>query len=76
MDDGSVGAVDNEDIVAYNEGADYEFDTEAYPRCNDEIRYVRVVVANTFATWELRATEGAICFGEVTFFGKVVSEVK
>lgn len=76
MDDGSVGAVDEEDRNAYNEGADYEFDTEAYPRCNDEIRYLRVVVANTFATWELRATEGAICFGEVTFYGKVVSEVK
>lgn len=75
MDDGSVGPVDNEDILAYNNGADYEFDAEAYPKCNDDIRYMRVVIANTFATWELRASNGGVCFGELTFFGRIISEL-
>ena len=54
----------------FNSGNDFELDPDAYPRCYDELRYLRVVFANTFATFEYGANWGSVQFGEVTPWGQ------
>lgn len=68
--DGSVGTPTTEDNTAFNNGNDFEFDPIAYPHCYDELRYLRVVVANTFSTYELGSHSGQIQLGEVTPWGQ------
>ena len=72
-EDGSVGTVTQEDSQYFNAGNDFELDPEAYPHSSDRIRYLRIVFASTFATFELKnATEAAgIQFGEITPYGQV-----
>lgn len=71
---GMPGDVTAEDSQAYNAGNDFEFDPAQYPHCNDPLRYLRVVFAHTFTTFELghNATNRQVQTGEVTPFGLVV----
>lgn len=73
--DGSVGDVTSEDQDYFNYNTEYEMDnTGSYPHANDEVKYLRVVVVNTFATWDNKATVGAVTIGEITPYGQILSE--
>lgn len=67
--DGSVGTTTVEDNTYFNNGNDFELNPEQYPHCYDDVRYLRIVFANTFATYELGAKVGQVQFGEVTPWG-------
>ncbi|MBR5704109.1 MAG: DUF5126 domain-containing protein [Bacteroidales bacterium] len=68
--DGSVGTPTKEDNAYFNSGNDFELDPNQYPHCYDELRYLRVVVANTFTTYETGSKSGQIQLGEVTPWGQ------
>ena len=72
--DGSVGTITQEDVTYFNNGNDFELNADKYPHAFDQLRYLRIVFVNTFATYELtNATEaGGIQFGEITPYGEVV----
>ena len=74
--DGTVGEYTQEDREYFNGGNDFELDPAEYPRANDSLRYLRVVFANTFSTFELKSPEGAVQFGEVTPYGQVLEEYR
>ena len=67
--DGSVGTRTTEDDTYFYNGNDFELDPDVYPQCYNDVRYLRVVVVHTFATYELGAKEGAFSLGEVTPWG-------
>ena len=52
---------------------EYEVDNtnELTPNAYDKIRYLRLVVINTFATYQYPATSGAWFIGEITPWGQV-----
>ncbi|MBQ6014985.1 MAG: hypothetical protein IJL22_01625 [Bacteroidales bacterium] len=64
--DGSVGVITAEDIQVYNSGNDFRFDPKSYPRCYDELRYLRVVITDTFASYGTNNYSGVVYFGEIT----------
>ena len=76
LSDGLVGEYTQEDREYFNGGNDFEMDPTEYPRANDDLRYLRIVFANTFSTFELKAEEGSIQFGEVTPYGQVLQEYR
>ena len=73
LDNGLPGTVTAEDTETYNAGNDFELDPDAYPRCNEPLRYLRVVFANTFTTFEFghNTSNRQVQTGEVTPFGKI-----
>lgn len=73
LDNGMPGTITAEDSEAYNNGNDFELNPDEYPRCNEPLRYFRVVFANTFTTFELghNATNRSVQTGEVTPFGRI-----
>lgn len=74
LSNGLPGDITSEDSQVYNAGNDFEFDPVQYPRCNDEVRYLRVVFANTFTTFEYghNTSNRQVQTGEVTPFGQVI----
>ena len=73
-ENGLVGTTTVEDNEYFNGGNDFELDPDAFPRCNDPVRYLRVVIANTFSTYQYHSNKGDVQFGEVTPYGQVVTE--
>lgn len=75
---GLVGEITPDDGSMFNSGNDFEFDKDKYPRCYDEVRYLRVVFANTFATFELGhgISNRQVQTGEVTPFGRVLESYR
>ena len=73
LDNGMPGTITAEDRDTYNAGNDFELNSDEYPHCNDPLRYLRVVFANTFTTFELghNATNRQVQTGEVTPFGMI-----
>ncbi len=72
LPNGSVGVVTSEDWTYYNEKTEYEMDNSGdYPHAWDQIRYLRIVCVNTFATWETGLTHGAWQLGEITPYGQI-----
>lgn len=70
--DGTVGDITQEDRDYFREKTEYELDDALYPHAYDRIRYLRIVVVSTFASWEMPdATTTTIQFGEVTPYGQV-----
>lgn len=69
---GLVGTVTQDDTDYFNAGNDFELDNEQWPHAYDEIRYLRIVFANTFSTFEYNQNTGSVQFGEVTPFGQIV----
>lgn len=65
-----------EDKEAFNAGNDFELDPVQYPRCNDQLRYLRVVFVHTFTTFEYghKTSTRQIQTGEVTPFGQPIYE--
>lgn len=74
--DGTVGETSVEDNTYFNDGNDFELNADEYPHAYDNVRYLRIVFANTFSTFELGAKVGQVQFGEVTPFGLYVDENK
>lgn len=74
--DGTVGVTTTEDNTYFNNGNDFELDPEAFPHAYDNLRYLRVVIASTFASFEYGYTIGAVQFGEVTPWGQVVLDTE
>lgn len=72
--DGSVGTITEEDRTYFNTGTEFELDSEEYPHAYDEIRYLRLVIINTFATYDTKAKIGAIQLGEIIPYGQVISQ--
>jgi len=72
LPNGLPGDITAEDSQVYNAGNDFELDPVEYPRCNDEVRYLRVVFANTFTTFEYGhgTSNRQVQTGEVTPFGQ------
>lgn len=73
LDNGLPGTVTSEDSQAYNAGNDFELNPDEYPRCNEPLRYFRVVFANTFTTFEFGhyTSNRQVQTGEVTPFGRI-----
>lgn len=71
LPDGSVGSITEEDATYYNYNTEYEMDPKAYPHAWDKIRYLRLVVINTFATKEENINHGQWSLGELTPWGQV-----
>ena len=71
--DGTVPATYTaEDRVMFNTGTEFELDNTIEPRAFDEVRYLRVVIVNTFTTWETKAKVGQIQLGEITPYGQIL----
>ena len=52
LENGLVGTITSDDLQVFNSGNNFELNPEKYPRCNDAIRYLRVVFVNTFTTFQ------------------------
>jgi len=74
--DGSVGDYTAEDREYFNTGTVFELDNTEYEHAYDELRYFRLVIINTFSTWETGATSGQFQLGEITPFGQVIEEYR
>lgn len=74
LPDGLVGDITAEDRDTFNAGNDFEFDKYVYPRCNEPIRYLRVIFVNTFSTFEYghSTSNRQVQTGEVTPFGEPI----
>lgn len=74
LPNGEPGSITTEDRDTYNAGNDFELDREEYPRCYDEIRYLRVVFVNTFNTFTLghNTVNRSVQTGEITPFGQPI----
>ena len=74
LSNGLPGDITPEDSQVYNDGNDFELDPVQYPRCNDEVRYLRVVFFNTFSTFEFGhyTKNRQVQTGEVTPFGQPI----
>ena len=70
--DGLVGTWNQEDVQYFNAGNDFELNPEECPDAYNELRYLRVVFVNTFATYELGAKVGQVQFGEVNPYGQIL----
>lgn len=71
--DGTVDGWTPEDREYYLYNTEYEVDNtnELTPNAYDKIRYLRLVVINTFATYQYPATSGSWFIGEITPWGQV-----
>lgn len=74
LSNGLPGDITAEDSQVYNAGNDFELDPVQYPKCNDPIRYFRIVFANTFTTFEYghETKNRSVQTGEVTPFGQPI----
>ena len=74
LSNGLPGEITPEDSQTFNAGNDFELDPVQYPRCNDEVRYLRVVFVNTFSTFEYGhfTKNRQVQTGEVTPFGQPI----
>lgn len=71
--DGTVDGWTSEDRDYYLNSTEYECDNAnpLTPRAFDKIRYLRIVIINTFATWEYKQTSGGWFIGEISPYGQI-----
>lgn len=60
----------------FNTGTEFEMDDTQYENAYNELRYLRVVIINTFTTWETKAKVGQVQLGEITPFGQILEEYR
>ena len=71
--DGTVPAsYTAEDREMFNTGTEFEMNDIYYKNAFHELRYLRVVIVNTFTTWETKALVGQIQLGEITPYGQIL----
>ena len=66
--EGLVTVITSEDVDAFNRGNVFVLDPHEYPNCFDDVRFLRIVFANTFATFELGHdySNRIVYLGEIT----------
>lgn len=69
--DGSVGQVTQDDIQYWMNGCDFELDNEKFEHAFDEIRYLRVVIINTFSSFEFHGPS-KVQLSEIIPYGQVL----
>ncbi len=74
--DGTVDGWTTEDREYYLNNTEYECDNTnpLTPRAFDKIRYLRVVVINTFDSWQYHQTSGGWFIGEISPYGQLYDE--
>lgn len=71
--DGTVpGTWTPEDREMFNTGTEFEMDDTFYKDAYRELRYLRVVIINTFSTWDTKAKIGQVQLGEITPYGQIL----
>ena len=71
LDDGTPGVITQEDTEYFNNGNDFELDSEAYPDAYYHFRYLRIVLTS-YVAWEMPdAANAAAQFGELSLYGRV-----
>jgi hypothetical protein len=74
--DGTVGTTTAEDNEYFNAGNDFEMDPDIEPHANDPLRYLRVVIVDTFGSYELKLNVYSLQLGEVTPYGQVIESYR
>ena len=71
--DGTVDGWTSEDRDYYLNSTEYECDNAnpLTPRAFDKIRYLRIVVVNTFESWQYKQTSGGWFIGEISPYGQI-----
>ena len=69
--DGSVGTITQDDLQYWMNGCDFELDNEKFPHAFDEIRYLRVVIINTFSSFEYHGNS-KVQLSEIIPYGQVL----
>lgn len=71
--DGTVDGFTSEDRDYYLNSTEYECDNAnpLTPRAFDKIRYLRIVVVNTFESWQYKQTSGGWFIGEISPYGQI-----
>lgn len=71
--DGTVDGWTSEDRDYYLNSTEYECDNTnpLTPRAFDKIRYLRIVVVNTFESWQFKQTSGGWFIGEISPYGQI-----
>lgn len=71
--DGTVDGWTSEDREYYLNSTEYECDNTnpLTPRAFDKIRYLRIVVVNTFESWQYKQTSGGWFIGEISPYGQI-----
>ena len=71
--DGTVDGWTSEDREYYLNSTEYECDNTnpLTPRAFDKVRYLRIVVVNTFESWQYKQTSGGWFIGEVSPYGQI-----
>lgn len=71
--DGTVDGFTSEDRDYYLNSTEYECDNTnpLTPRAFDKIRYLRIVVVNTFESWQFKQTSGGWFIGEISPYGQI-----
>lgn len=70
--DGTVGEITQEDREYFRNSTEYELDDQLYPHAFDNIRYLRIVIISSFASWEMPDAQTTfIQWGEITPYGQV-----
>ncbi|MBR1575919.1 MAG: DUF4959 domain-containing protein [Bacteroidales bacterium] len=75
-EDGTVGTITAEDSDYFNAGNDFEMDPDIEAHANDPLRYLRVVIVDTFGSYELKLNTYSLQFGEVTPYGQVLESYR
>ncbi len=71
LDDGTPGVITQEDTEYFNNGNDFELDSEKFPDAYYHFRYLRVVLTS-YVAWEMPdAANAAAQFGELSLYGRV-----
>ena len=71
-----MGTVTQDDVQYWNAGNDFEFNNEEYPHAYDELRYLRIVFMDTFASYGYQGSTFKIQMGEITPYGQVLHEYR
>lgn len=69
--DGSVGTITQDDLQYWMGGCDFELNNEEFEHAFDEIRYLRVVILNTFSSYEFHGPS-KVQLGEIIPYGQVL----
>ncbi len=74
--DGTPGAWTDEDIVYWNQGTEFEMDPLLFPHAYDELRYLRLVILDTYETWNTVNRKGQFQLEEILPYGQVLESYR
>lgn len=74
--DGTPGTITDEDIVCWNQGTEFEMDPLQFPDAYKELRYLRLVVLDTYQTWNTINRKGQFQLEEILAFGQVLESYR